>query len=68
MDRIIGPHHPIDEPTWLTGRDIDSYSEATAATFRPDEPLGHPIPVRTFFNPFGMHPATAATGQHGETP
>jgi hypothetical protein len=25
MDRIIGPHHPIDEPTGFTSRNIDPY-------------------------------------------
>lgn len=68
MIGVIGPHHPVDKPTGLTGRDVDPDSQSTASTFRSYEPLGSSIPIRPFFNSFGMHPATATTGQHGKTP
>jgi hypothetical protein len=65
MQRIIGPHHPIDKPARLTGRNIDTDLQPTTATFRPNEPLGRSIIAGTFFNPLSMHPAATATGQHG---
>src|SRR6186997_2760666 len=64
MQCVIGPHQTIHKSVHLSRRHVHADFLAAASAFGADEPLLRAVFAGPFLDPFRMHPASAATGQH----